>query len=60
MSEEYGRMRTRPPCRRQGVSGQEQRVLVIARVLPPEASSRRWKRLGKVGVREQLPFSGAR
>lgn len=43
MSEEYGRMRTRPLCCRQGVSGQEQRVFVIARVLPPEASPTRWQ-----------------
>ena len=41
MSEEYGQMRTPPPCCRQGVAAQALRVLVIAIVLPPEASPKR-------------------
>ena len=56
MSEEYSRMRTLPPRRRQGVSEQMGRVLVIARMLSPKASARRWQGPGKVGVREPLPF----
>jgi len=43
MSEEYGQMRTLPPCCRRGVAAQALRVLVIAIVLPPEASPKRWQ-----------------
>ena len=60
MSEEYGQLRTPPPCCRQGVAAQALRVLVIAIVLPPQASPKRWQRPGEGEVGEQLPFAGGR